>query len=180
MPNDLRTHSPQQCGFTLIEVMIAVLVLSIGLLGLAGLQVTALRNNQTAFLRSQAAILSSDIIERMRANQAGVAAGAYDKAAGAARAACKTTAGCSAADMAANDVYEWRQLVRQYLPTPNSTTLGEAIVCIDSTPGDGTGVGNHQCDGALTNGVAIYAVKIWWDNDRSGTLSGSLVTTFQP
>jgi type IV pilus assembly protein PilV len=56
-------------GFTLLEVLVAVLVLSIGLLGLAGLQAASLRNNHSGYLRSQATILAYDYIDRMRANR---------------------------------------------------------------------------------------------------------------
>jgi type IV pilus assembly protein PilV len=57
-------------GFTLLEVLVALLVLSIGLLGLAGLQTFSLRNNHSAFLRSQAVSLAYDAIDRMRSNRA--------------------------------------------------------------------------------------------------------------
>lgn len=56
-------------GFTMIEAMVALLVLSIGLLGVAALQVTGLQNNLSSSWRSQATYLSYDIIDRMRANR---------------------------------------------------------------------------------------------------------------
>ncbi len=56
-------------GFTLLEVLVAMVVLSVGLLGLSGLQTSSLRNNHSAFLRSQATLVSNDIIDRMRANR---------------------------------------------------------------------------------------------------------------
>ena len=55
-------------GFTLIEVLIAMIVLAVGLLGLAGLQATSLRNNQSAYNRIKATQLAYDIADRMRAN----------------------------------------------------------------------------------------------------------------
>lgn len=62
-------HEPrQQAGFTLIEVLIAVLLLSVGLLGLAGLQTASLRNNGSALLRSQATTIAYDILDQMRAD----------------------------------------------------------------------------------------------------------------
>lgn len=61
-------------GFTLIEVLVAIVVLATGLLGLAGLQVWGVRNTNNAYLRSQATLLANDMAERMRAN----AIGAYD------------------------------------------------------------------------------------------------------
>jgi len=61
-------HAPlQQAGFTLIEVLIAVLLLSVGLLGLAGLQTASLRNNGSALMRSQATTIAYDILDQMRA-----------------------------------------------------------------------------------------------------------------
>ncbi len=67
LPENPSRPQKQQQGFTLIEVLVAVVVLSIGLLGLAGLQTTGLRNNQSAYYASQAAIYANDIFERMRA-----------------------------------------------------------------------------------------------------------------
>jgi|SRR5690554_5528921 len=56
-------------GFTLLEIMIAVFVLGVGLLGLAHLQITALKTNQSAEHKTQAIFLASDILDRIRANQ---------------------------------------------------------------------------------------------------------------
>lgn len=67
-------------GMTLVEVMVAVLILSIGLLGLARLQMTVLRSNHSAYLRSQATLLAQEISERMLANRAAALDGAYEAA----------------------------------------------------------------------------------------------------
>jgi len=94
-----------QAGVSLIEVLVAVVLLSIGLLGLAGLQASGMRVGQSSIHRSQAAQLAQDIIERMRANVA--SAGAYDLALGDAAPACASVASC--------DLRDWR-LRLQSLP----------------------------------------------------------------
>ena len=65
-------------GFTLIEVLIAVVIFSVGLLGLAGLQATGIRLNHSALLRSQATLMAYDIADCIRANRANVANYAID------------------------------------------------------------------------------------------------------
>jgi len=153
-----RRFPSSQSGFTLIEVLVSALILAIGLVGVAGLQAVALRNNQSTMLRSQATALAYDLADRMRANVAGVKAGNYNPAAAAISASCNTTTGCNPAALAANDLGEWNAAIATLLPA------GEGFVCRDSTPDDGTGSGDPQCDG---NGDQ-FAVKIWWDDDRSG------------
>lgn len=69
-----------QRGFSMIEVLISLLVLSIGLLGLASLQVVGLQNNQSAYLRSQASILGADIVDSMRADRLAATRGNYNHA----------------------------------------------------------------------------------------------------
>jgi len=59
----------KQTGFSLLEVLISIVVLAIGLLGLAALQTTSLKNNHSAQYRTTATVLSYDIIDRMRLNQ---------------------------------------------------------------------------------------------------------------
>jgi type IV pilus assembly protein PilV len=109
----------RQSGFTLLEVMVAFLVLSIGLLGLAGLQVQGLRHNQNAYLRNQAVALAYDLAERMRGNPGAALAGAY--AAGIANPGfdCMITlpgSPCTPAQMAAADLFLWSQNVNTLLP----------------------------------------------------------------
>jgi type IV pilus assembly protein PilV len=77
-PAHRRRQHTHDRGFTLFEVMIALLVLSIGLLGLAALQLRALRTGQAADMHTRAGQVAADMLERMRANPAGVAAGRYD------------------------------------------------------------------------------------------------------
>ena len=102
-------------GFTLIEILVSLLVLSVGLLGLAALQGTALKNNNSAASRSQATFLAYDIIDRMRANPTAFDGGNYDNAYGVAPTGgtnCQTTsANCTAAQMAAFDLDQWKCLL---------------------------------------------------------------------
>lgn len=150
-----------QAGFTLIEVLVSALILSLGLVGVAGLQALSLKNNQSAYHRSQASALAYDLADRMRTNVAGANSGFYVPAQAAFNASCSTTAGCSVQDSAENDLAEWNAALAANLP------MGTGFVCVDSTPYDGSGVANPQCDGVGTR----FTIKIWWDDDRDGVIT---------
>ena len=172
-PSEIKRQSVnvihRQSGATLIEVLISLLILSVGLLGMTGLQTVSLRNTQSAYLRTQASIASNDIVERIRANLQGVEAGSYNANAGAVTSACNTIAGCTAAQLAANDIAEWKGALAADLPA------GVGTVCADATPEDGT-PGTPACDGAGN----LYAVKIWWDEDRDGVAEKRFSLSFRP
>lgn len=100
-------------GFTLLEVLIAVLIFSFGMMGLAALQSFSVKNNQSSSLRSQATVLGYQIIDNMRANRNAVLAGEYF-------ADYEVTA-CSLADptgtdTAATDLAVWRNNLACALP----------------------------------------------------------------
>ncbi len=157
----------RQTGLTLVEVLVSVVILSIGLVGVAGLQAMSLKNNQSAFMRSQATALAYDIADRMRSNVLSANTGLYDPTAAATTSGCTSTSGCSEQQMAENDLAEWNAAITTYLP------MGQGYVCVDSTPDDGTGFGDPQCDGSGTG----LAVKIWWDDDRDGVINNTATNT---
>jgi type IV pilus assembly protein PilV len=102
-----------EAGFTLLEVMVAVLVLSIGLLGLAGLQATGIRNNHSAYMQSQAISYGYDIIDRMRANRLSALSGTYNIAIG--------DSAPSGTTVAATDLREWKNLIQANLLTGDAS-----------------------------------------------------------
>lgn len=67
-----------QSGTTLIEILITVVLVSVGLLGLAGLQLTSVQNSNSATERFEATTLAQDILERMRSNRQQALNGQYD------------------------------------------------------------------------------------------------------
>ncbi len=124
----LYRHARREDGFTIIEVLVSLLILSVGLLGLAALQVVGLQNTQGGAHRSQAVNLAYDITDRMRTNPAAVTAGNYNLAApvttgmGAPNPGpivlvdCfGAAANCSAAQMAAHDLGQWQTQLGAYL-----------------------------------------------------------------
>jgi type IV pilus assembly protein PilV len=124
-----RAHATRRArGFTLVEVLVALVVLSVGMLGIAGLYVTSLRSGRVAVLRTQAVMLAGDLSERIRSNRAGVLD--YDDGAsgnGVLNAAClQGGGGCTAAQMASHDKAEWWQQLRQSLPSANATVVVNA------------------------------------------------------
>lgn len=98
-------HSSQ--GFTLIEVLIAVIVLALGLLGLAGLQAAGLRNNTSSYLRSQATFLAYDMADRIRANRNDAMNGEYN---------IDFKDSATGSDITALDLQEWKTLLSDRLP----------------------------------------------------------------
>lgn len=144
-----RSRRAGQGGFTMVEVLIAVLVLSIGLIGLASLQGVALQFNNSAFLRSQATNLAYDMADRVRANRrVALDAGAYNLAVGDATPAPGT--------LAETDLNEWRTALQNNLPAgtggvdvnvaDNNLTV---IVCWDDTRGEGVAGAPAECGGTM-------------------------------
>ena len=108
----LSVHS-KPGGFTLLEVLIALLVLSIGLLGLAALQTVSLRACEMANQRTLSTLLAADIVERMRANPQGVSHGDYLSSTGAITGTppdCNAI-DCNTAQLAAFDLGQWQAAV---------------------------------------------------------------------
>ena len=75
---NIKTINRRQHGFSLIEVLIAVLVLAIGLLGMAQMQANGMRSTHGAYLRTQATLLAGDVLESMRANLTAARTGNYN------------------------------------------------------------------------------------------------------
>ena len=108
-------------GFTLLEVLIAIVVLSVGLLGLAGLQATGLRNNHQATLLTSATLQAYDMADRMRANKAAI--DSYLFTASPTAPTCTT---CTAAQIAALDGSQWYTANSILLPSGSGSVTKPA------------------------------------------------------
>jgi type IV pilus assembly protein PilV len=174
-------HRRGASGFTMLEVLISIVVIAFGLLGVAGLQAFALKNNQSASLRSVATVLATDMIDRIKANSKGATDGYYNETsstavAPASIAGCLNNTGCtSPQQLAQNDLFEWKAMVAAALPN------GVGVVCLDDDIKDGanTGPADPKCSNT-GNQLVIY---IWWRDDRTrSNTTGALVrfpTQFQ-
>jgi type IV pilus assembly protein PilV len=124
---------PRDPGYSLLEVLIALLVLSIGLLGLAALQLNSLELGTNSYFRTQATLAAYDIIDRMRGNPTAVTANAYhmpDATAVAAKlssynscsgGACAcSSADCTPANLALYDIGKWYDVLTKTLPGVNN------------------------------------------------------------
>jgi len=103
---DRRSHSRRaQRGVGLVEVLISVVVLAFGLLGIAAMQLTALRNSQSSLERSQAVAQTYAILDAMRANDDRAIKGDYNIP--------ETCAVPDAGDIVANDLRHWMETMRR-------------------------------------------------------------------
>lgn len=163
------TLKSQQMGFSLIEVLITLIVVSLATIGAAVLQLKAVQAGHSAYLHTQATLLAHDMSERMRANPAGLASKSYHLPTAKNVGGCFTISGCDQDEMAQSDMYEWAgnhsgSRIKQLLPE------GAAVVCIDSTPDDGSSAA-AACDGVGD----VYAIKIWW-RENSEKMAQNIIT----
>lgn len=119
-PMHASLSSPRQSGMTLVEVLVTLVVISVGLLGVAALQLTSLKGNQESYVRSQAAMLAADLLDRMRANQSGFRAGNYDMANDDSGFDETGTAGT----VAETDLTSWQTTIDRLLPGSDADAAG--------------------------------------------------------
>ncbi len=152
-----RSRRRSQGGYVLLEALIAVVIAAVGFIGAARLQTFGLAMNNSAQVRQKATLLGYQMADRIRANQAGVTVHAYDSPVAGDTACLSNASGCTPVQLAAADVGEWQGEIAAQLPGATG------VVCIDSTPDDGTAA-SPACDGIGT----VIAVKLWWV-DKVGT-----------
>lgn len=149
----------RQQGVSMIEVLVSIVVVAIGILGLTALQGVSMKNTTSANLRSTASLLTRDMADRMRANQAALLASEYDLMTGTpSNPQCDTNT-CTSSQLAAYDYWRWRQDVANTLP------MGTGVICIDVTPEDGTPAA-PECNTGSSGDVKTLVVKVWWDDKR--------------
>lgn len=142
-----------QRGLSLVEVLVALVVLQVGLLGIAGLLVEGLRASRMALLHTQAVHLAADMAERIRANPAARAAHAASSYVPApARHDCVPSTGtpgrsCSEAQLAEDELARWREAVGRALPPPSDPA---AAARVEFEPGAGADLPDR------------YTIRIVW------------------
>jgi len=116
---------PSQAGFTMVEVLVALVVLAVGLLGVAGMQMTALRGSNSSYQRSQAIFCVYDVMDRLRANRVAALAGNYDIAIG--------VVPPDTATVARLDLTQWKRSLANIPLGDGSVVINgiEATVCVE-------------------------------------------------
>ena len=116
-----RAFGPRSSGFTMVEVLVALVVLAVGMLGIAGLYVMTLQSGGSAIYRMQAVSLASELADRIRANRNAGAVYAGAAVATACAGAFATTIVCTPTQMAQNDLFLFNQRVTSPTVLPNGT-----------------------------------------------------------
>lgn len=163
-----------QTGSGLIESLISILVVSVGFLGFAGLQLNGLAAANDSLFRSKAVYLSYQMADRVRANLPAAGSGAYDSFTSqtAPSPGCTVAVNCTATQMAANDFAEWLTEIQ----SPTVLPSGGGVICLDSSTDaddqDATPA-NPMCTGTGN----VLRIKVWWSEKGQ---QHHFATSFRP
>lgn len=161
----------RQSGFSLIEVLVSVVIMSVGILGIAGMQVISLQQNRSSLLRTEALQLGNDILDRMRANPnedySGIDFGALPPD----NPNC-VQAPCTRAQMKAYDITQWQCSINSQISGTICATYG----ITGTLPGGAGAIINGASDASCDVINEICVVVQWVDNRDGSTASVSLRT----
>lgn len=146
----------QQRGVGMIEVLVTLVIVSVGFLNMAALQTTAKRSNFDAVQRTTGVILAHDIVERMRANPVVLANyltnGIGRATLSAPTLTCTAGAQCTPQQLAARDLYQWEQSIDGVTEVRLS----------EGTQTGGLGSPTGCITGPVAGGPGIYTITIVW------------------
>jgi type IV pilus assembly protein PilV len=154
-------------GFSLVELLFSVLIMAIGILGVAALQVVSLQQNRNALYRAEAVQLANDLMDRMRVNTQ-VNYTALIAADPQVTTDC-TTNPCSRTDMAAYDVSQWKCMI-------NMTDADGNVFEACANYNFGTGANNERSAlpggrGSVAQVSGIYVITVEWLDNPDGNVS---------
>jgi type IV pilus assembly protein PilV len=168
---NMRRNGSSIRGFTLIEVLVSMVILSIGLLGIAKLMLFSSRSNDSAYLRSQATELAYEILDTMRANRQEAMAQTYDTTVGAVATTatppgviCIGATPCTPTQQALFDVYQWK--VRLYT---NSNPGGPSIGALP--------LGKGSVTTTPVGSQATVVIIVSWDDTVAQSTYGAAANT---
>ena len=155
-------------GFTILEVLIALLVFSLGLLGMAGLLIISVKTNHSAYLRTQASFLAQSMGDRMRANTPRVWAGDYDGTYTGTTGdtdPCPSGTPCTRANVATRDKAQWETQLGDQLPnaTANIACAPDGTVSVSPS---------EQAGGAPYTGICHIVIS-WSEATLERTADGT-------
>jgi type IV pilus assembly protein PilV len=171
----------RQRGFSLIELLVAVLVMGIGVLGVTALQLVSLQNNRAALVRAEAVQLAYDMMDRIRANPEGNPAGAAygglgigDGPPNPPGSYCRTAA-CSPAQMVAFDQAIWKCMLGSHIDTAVCTDMFAAGLLAANAQGDGQQAGLPNGDGAIAvDAAGVIEITVQW-RDADGAVQSVVI-----
>ena len=154
----------QHSGFSLIEVLVATVIMAIGILGIAGLQVVSLQQNRSSLLRSEALQFGNDIVDRMRANPEEVYAPVeYADAPISDAKNCKEVT-CSSAEMAEYDITLWKCMIN---PDDSAGAAYPVCTAMLATFGNVSSLPGGEAEIQIAGDV--QTVRVRWVDDKVGT-----------
>ena len=177
----------RQAGFSFIELLVAVLIMAVGILGVAGLQVVALQQNRSALFRAEANQLAMDLMDRVRVNSSQTYSSVITEEPQALTNSCVTQPCNSAAALAAYDIAQWKCSVRSVNLAGVELDECRAFCVADErehnpfchrTPPsnddlirNGFGLPMGAASVSLSSGV--YSIEVRWSDDRVNLLCGT-------
>jgi type IV pilus assembly protein PilV len=167
----------RQRGVSLIEVMMAVLIFSIGLIGLAGLMVMSTRSNHAAYLRTQVIFLANNMADRMSANPTAVWKGTYNatnypvSASTAGNNDCSSA--CNPVDLAQADQRKWSSQLKTFLPSPQATIACGGVTSAGYDP-------TSQINFRPPYGGGCKMTIKWTERDNPSSPTQTFAWEFQP
>lgn len=157
-------------GFSLIEVLVATVIMAIGILGIAGLQALSLQQNRSSMLRSQALQLGNDIIDRMRANPTQTYAPVYyDTEPPASAENCLFPNTCTPLEMAEYDVALWKCVINPTDSTGVSYEICETLGAVGTSLPEG--------EAEIRSAGDVHTVRVRWVDERDGTKATITLST---
>ncbi|MBO6704128.1 MAG: type IV pilus modification protein PilV [Pseudomonadales bacterium] len=170
----------RQRGFSLIEVLVAAVIMSVGVLGVAGMQVASLQQNRTALLRSEAQQLAWDLSDRMLVNPQATYAAVDFSEAPSFTTNCSNS-NCTLAQMAEYDIAQWKCAInaKDNNDTEYAACNGSNLDIAGTLPGGqgqieikgSTSTDGNVCDMSAAQDAGEYCIVVRWLNTDGATYS---------
>jgi type IV pilus assembly protein PilV len=154
----------RHAGFSMIELLVAVLVMGIGVLGITALQMVSLQNNRGALMRGEASLRTYDVMDRIRANPSGNYGGVAFGDAPPAANDCMAN-NCTAAQMTAFDQASWKCSLGMHNADAGCIALraSGALPTIAAQPGLPNGDGSITVNGA----TGVVSISVRWQEQNA-------------